>query len=253
MAPFASQLRSLMDTETASTGRKFILTAAPQCPYPDVADNDMLSGAVSFDAIFIQFYNNYCGISAFVNGGTQNPDSGFNFATWDNWAKTVSKNPAVKLLIGVPGNTGGGAGYEPASFVANVITYAKTFSSFGGVMIWDMTQAYSNAGFLDSIKSSLGSAVVSTTTSKTVTSTTTSKPNTSTSTSLTITKTTSIPTTMLTSTRTSSTTSAPATTTTAAGTVNQWNQCGGQDWNGGTVCASPYKCVVLSVWYSQCE
>lgn len=40
MAPFASELRSLMDAATAAGGKQFYLSAAPQCPYPDVADND---------------------------------------------------------------------------------------------------------------------------------------------------------------------------------------------------------------------
>jgi len=53
-----------------------------------------------------------------------------------------------------------------------------------------------------------------------------------------------------TSTRVTSTTSSPSPTGTL---VNQWNQCAGQDWTGGTVCKSPFKCVYKSVWYSQCE
>lgn len=31
-------------------------------PYPDLANNDLLNGGVRFDAIFVQFYNNYCGL-----------------------------------------------------------------------------------------------------------------------------------------------------------------------------------------------
>lgn len=57
-APFANELRALMNTATAAGDKEYYLSAAPQCPYPDVADNDMLSGAVSFDFISIQFYNN---------------------------------------------------------------------------------------------------------------------------------------------------------------------------------------------------
>lgn len=236
MAPFASQLRKLMDSSTAAGGKKYYLTAAPQCPYPDVADNDMLNGAVFFDVIWIQFYNNYCGINSFKQGSTQDPSTGFNFATWDNWAKTVSKNPNVKVLLGVPGASGAGGGYEPASWVANVISYSKQYSSFGGVMIWDASQLYTNSGFLDTIKSALGVAATTTITTATATATTT--------------KPTSTATTLMTSTTTSS---APATTTTGAGTVNQWNQCAGEGWTGGTVCVAPYTCVYLSVWYSQCE
>lgn len=59
-----------------------------------------------------------------------------------------------------------------------------------------------------------------------------------------------------TTTTTKTTTTTTSTTTTSATPtqtlVNQWNQCGGKDWTGGTVCAPPYVCTFYSVWYSQC-
>jgi chitinase len=222
MVPFANQLRSLMN---AATGKKYYLTAAPQCPYPDAADGPMLAGAVYFDAIFIQFYNNYCGSGAYVPGAAS--QNNFNFATWDNWAKTVSLNPNVKILLGIPGApTAAGSGYVTGSQLASVIAYSKSFSSFGGVMIWDMSQIYANSGFLNQVAADLGLPAA---------------------------------TTMVTSTRPTSTpkptaTSPGSTTPTGgAGTVNQWGQCGGQDWHGGTVCVAPYKCVYSTVWYSDCR
>ncbi|CAK7236463.1 Chitinase 2 [Sporothrix bragantina] len=156
MAPFASALRSKMDAATAAGDKPYYLSAAPQCPYPDVADNDMLAGAVSFDFVMVQFYNNYCGLPSFVSGSsTQN---NFNFETWDNWAKTVSKNPNVRVLLGIPGSpTAAGSGYTTGSSLASIITYVKQFSSFGGIMIWDMSQVYANTGFLDQIVQGLGS------------------------------------------------------------------------------------------------
>ncbi|KAH9892208.1 glycoside hydrolase family 18 protein [Xylariomycetidae sp. FL2044] len=148
--PFATRLRSLMDADTSKT---YYLSAAPQCPYPDAAMNDMLNGAVSFDFIMIQFYNNYCGVSSFVAGSaTQN---NFNLGTWDTWAKTTSKNPNVKILLGVPANTGAGAGYVSAATLGPIISYSKQYSSFGGVMMWDMSQLYQNSGFLDAVYASL--------------------------------------------------------------------------------------------------
>jgi chitinase len=241
MVPFANQLRSLMDANTASTGKKWFLTAAPQCPYPDSADNAMLDGQVSFDAIWVQFYNNYCGLQSFVAGAsTQN---NFNFQTWDNWAKTVSKNPAVKVLLGVPGSaSAAGSGYETGSALASIIAYCKGFSSFGGVMTWDMSQIYANAGFLDSVHSDLGAGGTGPATSSTVKSTTTTVPS---STFVTVTTKTSA---------TMTTTSAVTTTTPSGpGTVNQWGQCGGTGYTGSTVCNAPYTCVEISVWWSQCE
>ncbi|KAI1770799.1 glycoside hydrolase family 18 protein [Hypoxylon cercidicola] len=172
--PFASRLRSHMDSDSSKT---YYLSAAPQCVYPDAAMNDMLNGAISFDYIMIQFYNNYCGIQSFTPGSsTQN---NFNFQTWDNWAKQTSKNPNVKILLGVPANTGGGGGYQPASALAPIIQYSKQFSSFGGVMMWDMSQLYQNPGFLDSVYGSLsgsGSGTTPTTTLTTSTRTTTTAP-----------------------------------------------------------------------------
>lgn len=212
MVPFANQLRSLM---TAAGGKSYYLTAAPQCPYPDAADGEMLAGAVYFDAIFVQFYNNYCGVSSYVPGASS--QFNFNFNTWDNWAKTVSLNKNVKVFLGIPGAVGGGAGYITGSALASVIAYSKTFSSFGGVMIWDASQAWSNAGFLDGVSSDLGLPA---------------SPGT---------------------TLTTSTTTTPAGPTPTGGGIPQWGQCGGMGYTGPTVCQTPYTCVATGVWWSSCQ
>ncbi|KAI6806052.1 NAD(P)-binding protein [Hortaea werneckii] len=138
-APFANRLRELMDSDAT---KQYFLTAAPQCPYPDIADDEMLSGGTYFDAIFIQFYNNYCGVNSFVPGSAEQIN--FNFETWNNWARTVSANPDVKILLGVPANTGAaGTGYLPVSGLGPIIAYCKQFPSFAGVMMWDVSQATS--------------------------------------------------------------------------------------------------------------
>lgn len=50
---FANRLRQLMDAEkkASKTDKNFYLTAAPQCPYPDLNNDAMLNGGVSFDAV----------------------------------------------------------------------------------------------------------------------------------------------------------------------------------------------------------
>ncbi|KAI9036182.1 glycoside hydrolase family 18 protein [Aspergillus affinis] len=155
MPAFANQLRSLYAKDSS---KSYYLTAAPQCPYPDAANNAMLNGAVAFDAIWIQFYNNYCGLQSYVPGSsTQN---NFNFATWDNWAKSTSRNSKVKVFLGIPGNTGAaGSGYQSLDRVKEIIGYVKQFSSFGGVMIWDASQVFANGGFLNGVKGALGGSV----------------------------------------------------------------------------------------------
>ncbi|OJJ71721.1 hypothetical protein ASPBRDRAFT_30120 [Aspergillus brasiliensis CBS 101740] len=40
--------------------------------------------------------------------------------------------------------------------------------------------------------------------------------------------------------------------TNSAGEVNEYYQCGGLNWTGPTVCASPYTCKVQNPYYSQC-
>jgi len=154
MVPFGNELRRLMNVATSAGGKKYYLSAAPQCPYPDSADHELLAASgVSFDFIMLQYYNNYCGVNNFVPGATT--QNNFNFDTWDNWAKTVSVNKAVKLLLGIPANTGAGAGYTNGSKLKAAIQYSKSYSSYGGVMFWDASQLWANTGFLAEVKADM--------------------------------------------------------------------------------------------------
>lgn len=59
-------------------------------------------------------------------------------------------------MLGVPANTGAaGSGYVPASQLVPIIQFSKQYKSFGGVMMWDVTQAYGNSGFLDAVRGAL--------------------------------------------------------------------------------------------------
>jgi chitinase len=110
--------------------------------------------AVDFDAVYVQFYNNYCGLQAFSN------PNDWNFGTWDNWAKTTSPNKDVKIYIGAPASsTASGSGYVDADTFANIIKETKSqYSSFGGVMMWDMSQAYANDRYDVAAKNAMGGA-----------------------------------------------------------------------------------------------
>ncbi|KAI5361241.1 Putative glycoside hydrolase family 18, catalytic domain, glycosyl hydrolase family 18 (GH18) active [Septoria linicola] len=177
--PFVRRLRELMD---ANSAKSYFMTAAPQCPYPDAAVSQLLDSDVRFDAVFVQFYNNYCGVQSFTAGAAT--QTNFNFETWDNWAKNASSrwttgasntttnkrqasSPAsVKVFLGVPGGvTGAGSGYVPLEQLGPVVEYSKKFESFGGVMMWDISQAKANDGFLPGVKALLGAAAVPGTTS----------------------------------------------------------------------------------------
>lgn len=169
MGVFAEKLRALADKD--SSKKKYYLTAAPQCPYPDAADKDILNtdSSAAIDAVFVQFYNNYCGVNAYKPArkmhssrglyGTPHraeAQSNFNFDTWDDWALKESKNKDVRVFLGVPANKGAAStGYLPLSRLEPVIEYSKGFESFGGVMMWDVTQAYGNKGFLKGVHNAL--------------------------------------------------------------------------------------------------
>ncbi|KAH7302828.1 glycoside hydrolase family 18 protein [Stachybotrys elegans] len=145
MVPFADQLRANMDAAAAANGKTYYLSATPQFPYPDIANHPMLNGRISFDFIMVQFYNNYCGVSSYVEGEVLQKN--FNFETWDTWARTESKNRNVKVLLGIPGNEGAGAGYVAGTALLRALSFSEQYKSFGGVMIWDMSQVYANPGF----------------------------------------------------------------------------------------------------------
>lgn len=146
---FGARLRSLMN---AAGGKQFYLTAAPQCIFPDAALGATLD-AVPFDFIMIQFYNNWCGVANFQPGAET--QFAFNFDVWDKWAKIKSKNPNFEALLGIPANASTGGGYTRGPKLHAAIDYCNKFSSFGGIMMWDMSQLYANTGFLEEVASDL--------------------------------------------------------------------------------------------------
>ncbi|KAF2703528.1 glycoside hydrolase family 18 protein [Pleomassaria siparia CBS 279.74] len=151
LVDFTKELRALMDQ--AAGGQKYYLSAAPQCQIPDANLGDVL-GEVSFDFVNVQFYNNdECGVSSFVPNNEQ--QSIFNFKEWDTWATTKSKNKAVKILLGVLAGETGGRGYVSPDLLDPIINYSSKFASFGGVMMWDASQAWNNADFIKKVKDSL--------------------------------------------------------------------------------------------------
>ena len=62
----------------------------------------------------------------------------------DYWARNVSPNKDVKVYIGAPGATGAaGGGYVPIATLSSIaVKMRQSYPSFGGVMLWDASQAY---------------------------------------------------------------------------------------------------------------
>ncbi|OBZ72105.1 Chitinase 2 [Grifola frondosa] len=214
---FVNQLRTL----ASGANKQYYVTAAPQCPYPDAYLGTVLN-EVGFDAVYVQFYNNYCQLTSFSNAND------WDFSDWDNWAKTVAINKDVKIYIGAPASSSAaGSGYVDVNTLANIaLTTRSQYSSFGGVMLWDASQAYANDRFDAAIKSAIieGSGGSSSSIPVTVTTSTQSASSSapSTTTLSTISSSTPSTTTLSTiSTTTTSTLSAPTGAGNCAG-VNAW-------------------------------
>jgi hypothetical protein len=63
----------------------------------------------------------------------------------DGWAKNGSANPDIKVYIGALAGQGG-SGYVVPNTLADYITRAQsTWSSFGGVMLWEASLAVGTA------------------------------------------------------------------------------------------------------------
>ncbi|KAG6816202.1 hypothetical protein H0H87_007751 [Tephrocybe sp. NHM501043] len=147
MIAFARHLRQL-----SKGGRKYYLTAAPQCPFPDAYLGNVIS-AVGFDAVYIQCkyiialgraFSILPALTILLKFNNYDNPSAWNYGVWDHWAKTTSPNKKVKVYIGAPAaESAAGVGYVPAETLGAIAreTRAK-YSSFGGIMLWDASQAY---------------------------------------------------------------------------------------------------------------
>ena len=128
------------------------LTSAPTCPESNIEDDALLNSDVFLDAVFVQFYNSPCGLQSFNAGASRQLD--FDFNSWNAWAASTH----TKIFLGVPaGPTAANTGYLTPAELKPVITYSKKFSNFGGVAVWDASQAVANTGFLRSVRLALGS------------------------------------------------------------------------------------------------
>lgn len=152
---FAYRLRVLFEADKT---RKYIMTAAPQCMNPDQHLESALS-KVAFDAVFVQFYNNpSCAASAWkTKGQPQLTNAGFNFGMWNNWVATNSKNKNLKVFMTLAGGgkVAPAGGYVSKAVAASIIADLARFPTFGGVAMWDASEAWVNAGYVAAVKDAL--------------------------------------------------------------------------------------------------
>lgn len=135
---FVTRLRELFAQDTS---KSYYIAAAPQCVIPDHYLDTVIKNA-DLDFLFVQFYNNYCGMQTWQ---TNNADPRFNYAAWDTLVK-ASPNPKTKIYLGVPASeSAAGSGYTPITTVLQAASYLQAnYDSFGGIMMWDASQAWNN-------------------------------------------------------------------------------------------------------------
>lgn len=142
---FITQLRSYY----ATSSRKYYISSAPQCFYPDGRLGPGAGTALTggwMDYVFVQFYNNYCGLEFTPYLSTPQ----FNFDVWAKWARTGSVNPNVKVFVGAPAASRAvGAGYVPIATLQSMVSaaYAANPDVYGGIMLWDASNSDNNGNF----------------------------------------------------------------------------------------------------------
>ncbi|KAJ7302413.1 glycoside hydrolase family 18 protein [Mycena albidolilacea] len=134
-AAFANRIRTLW----AGASKPYYLTAAPQCP-------SLTHGSGTPSALHgstLSMFNSTT--RKIINSGVKSyPSPNWNFATWNTWAQGAP-NPNVKIFIGAPASpTAANSGeYVSASNLGSIALATRAvFSNFGGVMLWDASQAY---------------------------------------------------------------------------------------------------------------
>jgi len=143
---FVKALRSLM----SQSGKSYIISGAPQCPYPDAYLGPKPGTALgdagsSFSYVSVQFYNNYCGLSNLNDFWT-------SFKSWH----TAAASAGYKVMVGLPASSNAGGGYVPYNTVCNIVSELKTYSHFGGFMFWDDAYDIKNGMYSQKIRQCMG-------------------------------------------------------------------------------------------------
>jgi chitinase len=119
-------------------GKAVLLSAAPQCPFPDEWDGGAINTGL-FHFMWVQFYNNPpCQFSA---------GRGAFLDAWKRWEFV----PAGKIFLGLPASKdAAGTGFVPAGeLTSRVLPPVRGSPKYGGVMLWskfyDDRTGYSSA------------------------------------------------------------------------------------------------------------
>ncbi|GMM37266.1 hypothetical protein DASC09_045910 [Saccharomycopsis crataegensis] len=115
--------------------KTLILSACPQCPYPDSNVNDvMVDEEVQLDLVFMQFYSNA--------GCSMNNKDGFanSWKTWANFMENVTNSKDMKMYVTLQASKSNEY-HTNVSWVNEQLKGKMSDSFFGGIGLWDATVA----------------------------------------------------------------------------------------------------------------
>lgn len=131
---YTAMVKKLRQHYQSDSSKEYYVSAAPQCVFPDQNVGEALENS-EIDFAFVQFYNNPCAVGK----------SGFNYDTWKDFAENKSPNKDIKLFLGLPGSSSAASsGYVDPDEVSKALSQIKSDSHFGGIMMWDASQAFTN-------------------------------------------------------------------------------------------------------------
>jgi chitinase len=128
-AGYAAYVRRLRELMNADKSRKYYVTGAPQCPFPDAHLGPSPGSALGdvpqlFDYLFVQFYNNFC--------GGQNPS--FLLSTFNQWSRV-----GPKIMLGLPARPEAGGGFTTRAALPGILNMVRSNPAFAGIMLWDVS------------------------------------------------------------------------------------------------------------------
>ncbi|TVT99390.1 hypothetical protein EJB05_55278, partial [Eragrostis curvula] len=108
--------------------KKYMLTAAPQCPFPDASLGAALDTGL-FDHVWVRLYNNPpCQYApGYVNYMTE---------AWEQWTRALPSASIFLLLPASPDPAFNGGFIDADILASQVLPVAKKAANYGGIMLW---------------------------------------------------------------------------------------------------------------------